>query len=250
MGLYVFNLPISVLGDWKNTSIAHVIIIIKSEVSTFPIIIFFRGCVPEMFSSLLCSLWWVQIFGYVLACRSYSFFCTVHHLIITIVQTYLKALDLWNACQIYFVECVSKIKHILFVIHLTICGAVCFQFIHFCCDDWENRYALSYYHHQIRSMNYYPLFRVKSWNNGVRCMSVYILILMEHVYVNCYMLATHPFVIRQPLYLCLIICTIKWYTHRTVFLYPWYNLNLFYEPFASALLLICSCRTYPSWGHV
>ena len=48
--LYVFNWPISVLGDWKDISIAHVIIIIKSEVSTFPIvIIFFRGCVPEMF---------------------------------------------------------------------------------------------------------------------------------------------------------------------------------------------------------
>ena len=29
-------------------SIAHVIIIIKSEVSTFPIVIFFRGCVSEM----------------------------------------------------------------------------------------------------------------------------------------------------------------------------------------------------------
>ena len=38
------------LGDWKDVSITHVIIIIKSEVSTFPIvIIFFRGCVPEMF---------------------------------------------------------------------------------------------------------------------------------------------------------------------------------------------------------
>ena len=37
-------------------------------------------------------------------------------------------------------------------------------------------YILSYYHHQIGSMNYYPLFRVRSWNNGVRCMSVYILI--------------------------------------------------------------------------
>ena len=50
MRLHVFNWPISVLGDWKNTSIAHVIIIIKSEVSTYPIvIIFFRGCVPEMF---------------------------------------------------------------------------------------------------------------------------------------------------------------------------------------------------------
>ena len=50
MGLYVFNWPISVLSDSKDISIAHVIIIIKSEVSTFPIvIIFFRGYVPEMF---------------------------------------------------------------------------------------------------------------------------------------------------------------------------------------------------------
>ena len=50
MGLCVFNWPISVLGDWKDISVAHVIIIIKSEVSTFPIvIIFFRGCVPGMF---------------------------------------------------------------------------------------------------------------------------------------------------------------------------------------------------------
>ena len=50
MGLYVFNWSISVLGDWKDISIAHVIIIIKSEVSTFPtVIIFFHGCVPEMF---------------------------------------------------------------------------------------------------------------------------------------------------------------------------------------------------------
>ena len=50
MGIYVFNWRILVLGDWKDISVAHVIIIIKSEVSTFPIvIIFFRGCVPEMF---------------------------------------------------------------------------------------------------------------------------------------------------------------------------------------------------------
>ena len=28
-----------------------------------------------LFSSLLCSLWWVQIVGCVLACRSYSFIC-------------------------------------------------------------------------------------------------------------------------------------------------------------------------------
>ena len=36
-------------GDWEDIFIAHVIIIIKSEVSTFPIvIIFFRGRVSEM----------------------------------------------------------------------------------------------------------------------------------------------------------------------------------------------------------
>ena len=134
------------------------------------------GKTGNLFSLLLCSWWWVQIFGYVLACRSYSFVCTVHHPIIIIVQTYLKALNLSNACQKYFVECVSKIEHILFVIHYTICGAVCFQFTNFSCDDWENIYTLSYYHHQIGSMNYYPLFRVRSGNNGVCCMSFYILI--------------------------------------------------------------------------
>ena len=64
------------------------------------------GTTGNLFSLSLCSLWLVQVFGYVLACRSYSFVCTVHHLIIIIVQTYLKALNLENACQIDFVECV------------------------------------------------------------------------------------------------------------------------------------------------
>ena len=50
MRLYAFNWPISVFGDWKDISIAHVIMIIKSEVSTFSIVIIFsRGCVPEMY---------------------------------------------------------------------------------------------------------------------------------------------------------------------------------------------------------
>ena len=101
-------------------------------------VIFFRGYVPEMFvtschllhihsgktgisfSLSLCSLWWVQIVGYVLAFRAYSFVCTLHHLIIIIVPTYLKTVDLSNDRQLYFVEGVSKIKHILPVIHYTI----------------------------------------------------------------------------------------------------------------------------------
>ena len=197
MGLYVFN-PFQ-YGWLKGYIDCSVIIIIKSEVSTFfhfyhilpwlcardvCYIIFCHllhihsGKTGNMFSLLLCSLWWVQIFGYVLACRSYSFVCTVHHLIIIIVQTYLKALNLWNAYQIYFVECVDKIKHILSVIHCILCGAVYFQFTHFPCDDLDKIYTLSYYHHRIGSMNYHPLFRVRSWNNLVRCMSFYILMII------------------------------------------------------------------------
>ena len=83
----MLNWPISVLGDWKDISIAHVIIIIKSEVSTVTIGIIFSVAVCLrcllhhilsliaytfqenwiLFSLSLCILWWVQIFGYVLA---------------------------------------------------------------------------------------------------------------------------------------------------------------------------------------
>ena len=92
----------------------------------------------ENWDFVLISLWWVQIVGYVMACRSYSFLCTLHHLIIIIVQTYLQTLNLWNVCQIYFIECVSKIEHILLVISYSIYGAVCFQFTQFPRDGWEN----------------------------------------------------------------------------------------------------------------
>ena len=53
----------------------------------------------NLFSSLLYSLWWVQIVGYVLPCRSYSFVCTVHHLIIIIVQSYLKTYIFCRVCE-------------------------------------------------------------------------------------------------------------------------------------------------------
>ena len=80
-------------------------------------------------------------------------------------------------CQIYFIEYASKIRHIVSVIHYTIYGAVSFQFTHFPCDDFERLCTLSYYHHhQIGCMNYYPLFRVRSWNDGMCCVSIYILV--------------------------------------------------------------------------
>ena len=59
------------------------------------------------------------------------------------------------------------------------------------CDDWENKCTLSYYHHQIGSLNYYPLFRVRSWNNGVRCMSFYIFIANMLIFSETRMIPNH-----------------------------------------------------------
>ena len=39
----------------------------------------------------------------------------------------------------------------------------------------EMIYTLSYYQDQIGSMNYYPLFRARSWNNAMRYMSIFLL---------------------------------------------------------------------------
>ena len=74
MGLYVFNWPISVQGNWKDISIAHVIIIIKSVVSTFPIvIIFFRGSVPEMFVTSYSVTYYICVPGKPGICFHYYF---------------------------------------------------------------------------------------------------------------------------------------------------------------------------------
>ena len=40
----------------------------------------------------------------------------------------------------------------------------------------ERIYTSSYHHYKIGSMNYYPLFGVRLWNNGMRWMSLYILL--------------------------------------------------------------------------
>ena len=77
MGLYVFNWPISVLGDWKDISITHVIIIIKSKVSTFPIVfIFVCGCVPEMFVTSYSVTYCIYVPGKPVICFHYH--CAVY----------------------------------------------------------------------------------------------------------------------------------------------------------------------------
>ena len=95
-----------------------------------------------LFPLLMFSLWYLQMIGYIVACGSCSFVCRLHHLIIIIMLTYLKALNYLNACQVYAAECVSKIKTIPSIIFYSIYGAVCLQLTQFSCDDRENVYFI------------------------------------------------------------------------------------------------------------
>ena len=102
----------------------------------------YPGNTGTLFPLLMFSLWYLQMIEYIMACRSCSFVCRQHHLIIIIMQTYLKALNYKNACQVYDAECVSKIKTILSIIFYSIYGAVCLQLTQFSCDDRENVYFI------------------------------------------------------------------------------------------------------------
>ena len=48
------------------------------------------GNTGTLFPLLMLSLWYLQMIGYIMACRSCSFVCRLHHLIIIIMQTYLR----------------------------------------------------------------------------------------------------------------------------------------------------------------
>ena len=53
----------------------------------------YPGSTGTLFLLLMFSLWYLQMIEYIMACRSCSFVCRLHHLIIIIMQTYLKALN-------------------------------------------------------------------------------------------------------------------------------------------------------------
>ena len=122
------------------------------------IIIFFRSCVPEM----------VVTSYSILSLIAYTFRENRDFVFIIIVQLMMSAnirirfgLQIVFVClyitpshyhhcanlseDIELIKCLwdifcrgSEINHIVSVIHYTIYGAVCFQFTHFPCDDWDN----------------------------------------------------------------------------------------------------------------
>ena len=118
-------------------------------------------------------LWCAQILGpmIILICLHITLPHFHHYADLSEVIELLKCFS--DTCCL---KCVSKIKWILSFIFHAIYGAVWIQLTHFSYDDCENMCTLSYCYNQIGSITYLPLFRVKSWNNGVCCMSLCIIV--------------------------------------------------------------------------
>ena len=55
-------------------------------------------------------------------------------------------------------------------------------------QDCGNNCTSSYYHHHIGNMTYYPLFKVRSWNNGIHYMFRYIMTRISSTHIR------HPIV--------------------------------------------------------
>ena len=74
-----------------------------------------------------CSLWCVQMMGYIKALRTCLLVDISPHIIIIIIQSCLEASNTQNACQVYSVECESIPTIILYAIY----WAVCYQLTDF-----------------------------------------------------------------------------------------------------------------------
>ena len=82
--------------------------------------------------------------------------------------------------DIFWLECVSNIRWVLSIILHAIYVVVCIQLTHFSYDDCENTCTWSFYYNQIGSMTHLPLFRFRSWHNGIHCMPFCTLMELTH----------------------------------------------------------------------
>ena len=166
--LYIYRvacveLAHSSLGDWKNISITHLIIIIKSEVSTFPIVvIFFRGCVSEMIVLSYSVIYYIYIPGTLGPC--FHYWCSVYGICkwsdtlwpvgrVRLFADYTISLS--SLCRLIWKHWTTKmlVRYMMPSVCLrlrqfsqlsvySIYGAVCLQLTQFSCDDRENVYFI------------------------------------------------------------------------------------------------------------
>ena len=101
-----------------------------------------------MFPIPLRSLCCMEIIGYIIAWRLYFFVCTLHHLIIIIMQIYLKVLNIKMFVQyILFTMCLSQFYQSFFMQYM-------FSASHFPVYECEHLCISFYCHHQINHIKW------------------------------------------------------------------------------------------------
>ena len=190
-------------------NITYRIIIIKSEVSTFPIIVifFFRGWVSEMVVLSYSVIYFIYIPGILGPC--FRYWCSVCGICkwsdtlrpVGCVRLFADyTISLSSLCKLIWRHWTTKMlfKYMLPCVCLRLRQFSQLSFIQYmvpCVFSLANSPAmivrmciLSYHHHhhhQIGSMQHWPLFRVRSWNSGMRCMSYYVLAIYMTSYNKC-----------------------------------------------------------------
>ena len=177
-GVPCVELAHSNLGDWKDIFIIHLIIIIKSEVSTFPIVvIFFRGCVSEMVVLPYSVIYYIYISGTLGLCFNYLcsvYWCPVYGICkrsdtlspagrVRLFAHYTISLS--SLCRLIWRHWTNKmlVRYMLPSVCLRLrlfSQLSSFQYMGLCVFSSPNSLVmivrictLSYYHHQIGSMN-------------------------------------------------------------------------------------------------
>ena len=103
----------------------------------------------------------------------FGFVFTLHYLIIIIVQFFWIHWT-YKMPVMYILSSVWLRLNIFSQLSIIQNVGLYFLSLPISLEMTENIYIVSYYH-QIGSMNYYSLFMVTSWNNGMCCMSLYII---------------------------------------------------------------------------
>ena len=164
----------SSLGDWKNLYITHLIIIIKSEISTFPIVVIFsRGCVSEMVVLSYSVIYYIYIPGTLGPC--FHYWCSVYGICkwsdtlwpVGRVRLFADYTILWSSlCRPIWRHWTTKmlVRYMLPSVCLRLRQFSQLSFIQYmglCVFSFPNSpvmivrmCTLSYYHHQTGSMNH------------------------------------------------------------------------------------------------
>ena len=135
------------LGDWNDVFVTHLIIIIKSEVSIFPIVVMlFHDCVSEQVVPSYFVIHYIYIYIYMIGC---IMTCRLRSLCLQITPSHYhhyadlpKSIELLKCLSGICCQVCVKSQSFPSIIFYSIYDVVCLQLTRFSCDDSDHGYFI------------------------------------------------------------------------------------------------------------